>query len=82
MSKSKALLLVTGLAALALAGCGGGKGGMAVTLPPSMSPPRLEDQFGAGFGTAFRQDRNTEPGDPAAGDIEAVSVTTEPREIS
>jgi hypothetical protein len=82
MTRSKLLFVATGLAALALASCGGGKGGMAVTTPPPTAPPRLEDQFGAGFGMAFRQDRNTEPADPAAADIEAVTLTAEPRDVS
>jgi hypothetical protein len=83
MTISKRLLLVVGVAAVALAGCGGGgKGGMTMVMQPPMAPPRLEDQFGAGFGAAFRQDRNGEPGEPAAGAIEPLSVTNDPREIS
>jgi len=73
------LLLFTGLAALALAGCGGG-GGRAMGPQPQPAPQRLEDQFGSGFGIAFRQDRNVEPGETAAGDLEALSLTTEPRD--
>jgi hypothetical protein len=78
---NRTLVIATGLAALALASCGGGKGGQMVTAPP-MAPPRLEDQFGAGFGVAFRLDRNVEPGEPTAPDIEPLTLTVEPREIS
>jgi hypothetical protein len=79
---NRMLLIVTGLAALALAGCGGGKGGQMVTAPPPQGPQRLEDQFGAGFGMAFRVDRNTEPGEPAGADIEPLTLAAEPREVS
>ena len=80
MTISKGLVLFTGLAALALAGCGGG-GGMATGPQPQPAPQRLEDQFGAGFGAAFRLDRNVEPGESAAGDLEPLNLTAEPREI-
>ena len=36
----------------------------------------------AGFGLAFRTDRNAEPGDPQPTDIEPLSLATEPREVS
>lgn len=83
MTISKRLLLVAGLAAVALAGCsgGGGMGDMTMTIQPPMAPPRLEDQFGAGFGAAFRQDRNGEPSEPTAGAVEPLSLTSDPREI-
>lgn len=82
MTISKRLLVVLGLAALGLASCGGGAGGGMMVVQPPMAPPRLEDQFGAGFGSAFRQDRNGEPGEPAAGAIEPLSVTGDPREVT
>ena len=81
MTTSKKILLVSAFAALALAGCGGG-GGKAMAPQPPPAAVRIEDQFGAGFGTAFRQDRNVESTEPAAGDLEPLSLTTEPREIS
>jgi hypothetical protein len=74
------LILAASAGALALSGCGGGGGGkMAMPQPP---PARFEDQFGQGFGVTFRQDRNAEAVDPAAGDLEPLSLTTEPREVS
>jgi hypothetical protein len=78
----KILLASTGLAALALAACGGGGKDTAVVTPPPPAPVRLEDQFGAGFGLAFRNDRNAEPGDPQPADLEPPSLTAEPREVS
>ena len=78
----KTLIVATGLAALSLAGCGGGGKGVMMVVTPPAAPPRIEDQFGAGFGTAFRTDRNVEPGEPTGGDIEALTLNTEPREIN
>ena len=40
-----------------------------------------EDQFGKGFGKAFRADRNAEPANVVEGDLVPVSRTTEPVEI-
>lgn len=42
---------------------------------------RQEDQFGGGFGVAFRADNNSEPSSPTDGDIGPISLTTEPFEI-
>lgn len=81
MTISKTFLLALGLAAVALTGCSGGAGGDMTIIQPPPAPPRIEDQFGAGFGAVFRQDRNGEPGDPAAGAIENLSLTADPREV-
>ena len=71
-------LLVGGLAACD----GGGGGGEIIVTPPPVTPPtppsRLEDQFGANFGTTFRAANNTDPRDPQSGDLNAVSFTTDP----
>jgi hypothetical protein len=75
-----ALLIGAGVAA-----CDGGDdgGGEVIVAPPPPAPPptaptRLEDQFGANFGTAFRAAANTDPRDPQPGDLVGVSFTTDP----
>jgi hypothetical protein len=76
------LFVASGVSALTLAGCGGGGKGVAPVQPQPPMAVRLEDQFGAGFGLSFRNDRNIEPGDPQPADLEPVSLTTEPREVN
>jgi hypothetical protein len=56
-----ALALAAGLTA-----CGGGGGYGGGGMPPAQ---RLEDMFGQGFGQTFRADPNSDPRNPAAGDI-------------
>jgi hypothetical protein len=65
-----------------LASCGGSDNAAVVT-PPVVVPPaaRIEDGFGANFGTTYRADPNTEARDPAAGDISPVDATKEPTTI-
>jgi hypothetical protein len=69
-----------------LAACGGGggsDGGTTVTPPPAPpTPVRLEDQFGAQFGAMFRAAANTDPRDPAPGDLIPISFTTDPVNIT
>jgi hypothetical protein len=67
------LLALTGLA---LTACGGGGGGSASTTPVVV--PSLESQFGVGFNTDFFANPNSQPAVPTAGDIIAVSLTTQP----
>ncbi|MBW3560219.1 MAG: hypothetical protein KY449_10715 [Proteobacteria bacterium] len=72
---------VLALLGAGLAACDGGRNNKSVevTLPPA--PPAaapLEDQFGVGFGAAFRASNNTDPRDPAEGDLVPVSFTTDP----
>lgn len=63
--------------ALGLAACsGGGGGGGGLPQPPPAAP--IEDNFGAGFGAAFRANPNSEPRDPMAADIIPVDVTKDP----
>ena len=83
LSKTRLVLAVSLAAAgLALAGCSGGGSGMAMMQPSPVPPPRLEDQLGSNFGVSFRQTMTTEPTDPMAGDLGAVSLTTEPLEVN
>ncbi len=42
---------------------------------------RVEDQFGKGFGKAFRADKNSEPANVSENDMKPVSLTEEPIEI-
>ena len=79
-----AAVLVAGLSACGSGGNGGGTnpsppvGGTPppVTTPPA--PPTLAEQFGSVFATIFNADPNSEPRDPADGDIVAVNLTAEP----
>lgn len=68
-----AAMLVGGLAA-----CGNNNTPSSITQPPPMPAAKLEDQFGAGFGVAYRADPNTDPKDPMASDIIPLSLTTDP----
>lgn len=43
---------------------------------------RVEDQFGKGFGKAFRANPNSEPANVAQGDVIPVSRTAEPVDIN
>jgi hypothetical protein len=73
------VLLPAVAAAIALGACDDyGDDGYTSPPPPPPPPARLEDQFGARFGTAFRANANAEPIDPMAGDIIALSLTTDP----
>lgn len=51
---------------------------VALVTPPAA---KVEDGFGAGFGTAYRADPNTEAKDPVATDINPVDPTKEPTTI-
>lgn len=75
-------LSIAALLTLGLAACGGGGGGdMGVVTPPPPPSARLEDGFGAGFATSYRNAPNTDPREPAAADIVAVSATTDPTPV-
>lgn len=73
------LSLLTGAATLALAACGGGGkgyGGGGYTPPVMM---KLEDQVGGpAFGALFRADPNSDPSEPNANSVPALSLTTDP----
>jgi len=81
-TRSKLGVVAAMATAVVVSGCSGGGGKMMVDVPIPAPPQRLEDQFGTGFGTSFRQDRTTaEPTDPMAADIEALSLVNEPRDV-
>lgn len=85
VSMRSLLLRVTAMVAVAagLAACGGGGGKSTkkVTTPPPAAAPPLEDQFGVNFGTAFRVAANTDPRDPAPGDLIPICFTCDPVNI-
>lgn len=71
-------LVAVGLLAATLAACGSNETPAPPPPPPPPPPAPVEDQFGAGFGSAFRANPNSDASDPAAGDIIPVSLTAEP----
>jgi len=80
----RALLGTAALAAVAgLGACGGGGDDDVAVVTPPPTPPaaRFEDQFGANFGISFRAVANSDPRDPAPGDIIPISFTTDPVNI-
>ena len=81
---TKTFWKLAGVAAMAsgLAACGGGGSSTTAPPPPVVVPPPviapIEDQFGAGFGVAYRASPNTDPArDPVAADLVPLSLTTE-----
>jgi hypothetical protein len=79
-------LVGTALAAsLAACGSGGGGGGSdnPSNPPPTVVQTAQEDKFGVAFGTDFRAAMNTsEPASVSDSDLVAVSLTTEPIDIT
>ena len=76
--------LCNGAGVLALAGalaaCGGSNNGT-VVIPP-VQTAQQEDFFGTGFGALYRNPPNTVPVvSPSAGDIIALSLTTNPQPL-
>ena len=70
--------VVTFIAA-GLAACGGSGGGGSVAVTPTPPPtPGIQSSFGAGFAALFSAGPNTDPGNPSASDIIALSLTTDP----
>ena len=71
--------MVFGLVAVGLTACGGND--TPAPAPPVVVPPppaaKLEDGFGAVFGTTFRADANGEATDPSPGDIIPLDLTKE-----
>lgn len=70
----KALLVVTAAFVLTACDSSGGGGGK----DDGDSAKNLEDNFGAGFATAFNADANAEPIDPSRDDLIAVDPTADP----
>ncbi len=70
------LLIVAAGASLSACGKNGGRD----TLAPDsqVESGRVEDQFGKGFGEAFRADPNSEPANVSEDDVKPVSLTAEP----
>lgn len=86
LAMKRFLLRSAAVAALAagLSACGGGGNDDSVTVTPPPPPPPaapLEDQFGAQFGAIFRTPANSDPTDPAPGDLIPISFTTDPVNI-
>ncbi len=50
--------------------------------PFAVRSTAMEDQFGKGFGKAFRADPNSEPRNVVEGDVVPVSLTGQPVEIN
>ena len=75
------LSLLTGAATLALTACGGGgnsNGGIGGILNPPVVVT-LENQVGGdAFGTLFRANANSDPAEPTANSVPALSLTTDP----
>ena len=66
--------VLTGLSACS----GGGDGGVSPFDPPPLAGAA---RFGAGFAAAFAKSANSDPIDPVASDIIALSFTTDPFEV-
>lgn len=72
-------LALVGVAGMALAGCGGGGGSSSTTtMTPTPAPLSLQQMFGTAFATDYAANANSTPVVPAAGDIIALSLTTQP----
>ena len=76
MNANLKLSILAGASALALGACGGGDDNYTPPNPPG--PTALEDNFGPAFAALFRANANTDPADPAAASVIAVSLTTDP----
>lgn len=77
MNTNLKLVLIGTASVLVLAACGGGGDGYTPP-PPPPGPTALEDNFGAAFGALFRAGSNTDPADPTASSVIAVSLITDP----
>lgn len=77
MNVNLKLSILASASALVLGACGGGDSTV-TTPPPSPGPSALEDNFGPAFAALFRANANTDPADPTATSVIAVSLTTDP----
>lgn len=84
MRKHLLKLALGSAAVIALAACGDNDNDVTITPPPGGGgggdPVAFEDNFGAGFATAFQADANDDPIDPMAGDIVDIDPTADPLE--
>ena len=86
----RTLLKIATISALALgtAACFGDDNDVAVTTPTppaptTPAPPAARfSEVGAGFATSFGASANSEPREATAADVGAVSLTTEPANVS
>lgn len=74
-------LILAGLLATALAGCGGRSDAPPPPAPPAMTVQRQEDAFGTGFGIAFRVDAFGVPIIPQDSDLNPVDLTAAPVDL-
>ena len=74
------LTLLTGVATLALTACGGGGSGYGggIYNPPVVV--KLEDKVaaGSGFAALYQASANSDPAEPNANSVPALSLTTDP----
>lgn len=71
-------LILAGLLAVALAGCGSRDSTTPTPPPPTTTVQRQEDALGTGFGVAFRVDANGVPVVPQDSDVNPANLTAEP----
>lgn len=77
MKTNLKLALIGTASVFALSACDGG-GSSYTPPPPPPGPTALEDNFGTAFGALFRAGANTDPADPTANSVIAVSLITDP----
>ena len=65
-----------------LSACGKKSDSDPLVMPASSERGGIDDQFGKGFGKAFRADPNSEPRKVEEIDLKPVSLTTEPIAIN
>lgn len=65
-------------AGVSVSACGKNEGRDTVAPESRAESGRVEDQFGKGFGEAFRADPNSEPANVSEDDVKPVSLTAEP----
>jgi hypothetical protein len=78
MKPENTRLILVGLLAATLAGCGGRSDSAPAPQPQQMMVQRQEDALGTGFGVAFRVDANGVPIVPQDSDVNPVSLTADP----
>ena len=87
MRKTLLRLAVTAAVIVPIAGCSDGndRDDDVVVAPPSPPAPPAAgslESIGASFAAIFRADANSEPRDPAEGDLPPVNLTAEAVEIT